>query len=1527
MALAAGTRLGPYEIRGLLGAGGMGEVYRAFDPRLGREVAIKVLPEEVGSDPERLARFEREARAVAALNHPNILTVFDVGLPHSTDVASTATAPYVVTELLEGETLRELVSRRTPTQRQVLSFAVQVAHGLDAAHAKGIVHRDLKPENVFVTTDGRVKLLDFGLARLVDRGAADSLEPTAASPTEAGQMLGTLGYMSPEQVRGLAVDARTDVFSLGVVLYELLGGKHPFRRETAVATLTAILEETPTPLSVVVPAISASLQRIVGRCLEKAPEDRITSAHDLAVALEAIQAEPAGAALVPVLEERSPYPGLRSFREEDASCFFGREGEIEALWARLRERRLLAVIGPSGAGKTSFVRAGVVATRPSGWAALVTTPGTSPLLMLGQTLGPELASDPQALRQLARFEDPEAAFEVVLRWRKSHAEALLVVDQLEELFTLNPKEAQARFAAFLGRLAKDGDVHVLLSLRDDFLMRCGEHEALVRVFTELTPLLPMSRDALRRALVEPAKREGHRFEDDSLVEEMVDSVEGARGALPLLAFAVARLWEKRDRERKLLTRQAYEEIGGVAGALAQHAEAAMDTIGLERHVVVREIFRNLVTAEGTRAVMDREELLSVFPERKVAEEVLRQLVEERLLTTYEVEGAEGEPSHHRVEVVHESLLKAWPRLVRWQMQDEEGAVLRDQLKQAAHLWEEKGRSPDVLWSGTAFREFELWRERYAGKLTALEEDFARSMTERARRRRRLRRLAVGSVVTAAVVVATVTGLLWRRSELARDRAQAEALRAEASKLIALGRAEGDRYPTAAVAYGRKSLEVADTPAGRRFVVDALWRSPTARILPLGKETVWRADFSPDGRWLAAFPISGHLLLFEDDGRPARVFQGQPQTGYSPGIRFTPDGGAVLARTPEEPRVHMYSVPDGREIRRFEPEPPVGDGAMPRPRPGPPNFLVKMTPLPQGILFQWAPLRDGVPVPPAPGLREPFGIWPYDGGPPTLVGSLRYQARAMAVDPQGSRFLLRRGRHLIVRPLVGGADDTLETPVVALDEKDPIGLHGFDPQGERIWSTDVKEGAGRLRVWSLGRGASPEPRVFSMPNPEGAFSPAWDPTGSQLAWGSSAEKAVWLWDLAGPPDAAPVVLLRPDVDMTVQGLFSPRDDWLVVANQDTLTFWPLDHPRVRVLAGHVSLVNRLVFARDSLSLLSCGMDGARLWPLRAGSGGMRRIAPGFRGRCYDLAPAPDGEQLLLVGPFGGWLASSLDGEGRRLWEEESIPYATNAAAWDASGRRVAIGSSYTIAQPNAIGLFHLENGNERRISLAPSGETGTGFDWGVACLAFSPEGRLLAGGSGGLRWIDPNTGASEWILRLPKEVAAGFALSADGRRLVAASFLFGSGVSTGQRPRTGRELVSMDLGQGERQPIRSHGEGVTAVGIDPPGRTLVTGDEQGVVRVGPVDGSEPHRLCCHAGQVSAVAVSPDGKWIASAAGGEIRLWPMPDLSKPPLHTLPHDELMAKLRALTNLQVVEDAASPTGYNLDIGPFPGWKDVPTW
>jgi Tol biopolymer transport system component len=297
MALSAGSRLGPYEILAPLGAGGMGEVYRARDPRLGREVAIKVLPASFSQDADRLRRFEQEARAAGALNHPNITAVYDIGEAEG--------SPYIVTELLEGETLRGRLGVGTLAPRKAIDYAVQIAKGLAAAHEKGIVHRDLKPENLFVTRDGRVKILDFGLAKLVqpeDRMPQTEV-PTA---TEPGVVVGTIGYMSPEQVRGGAADVRSDIFAFGAILYEMLSGRRAFSGGSAADTMSAILLKEPPDLSVTNENITPGLERIVKHCLEKSPEERFHSAHDLAFDLEALSGVSAPSGRAAVLAPAAP---------------------------------------------------------------------------------------------------------------------------------------------------------------------------------------------------------------------------------------------------------------------------------------------------------------------------------------------------------------------------------------------------------------------------------------------------------------------------------------------------------------------------------------------------------------------------------------------------------------------------------------------------------------------------------------------------------------------------------------------------------------------------------------------------------------------------------------------------------------------------------------------------------------------------------------------------------------------------------------------------------------------------------------------------------------------------------------------------------------------------------------------------------------------------------------------------------------------------------------------------------------------
>src|SRR5262249_17003443 len=298
-----GRQLNHYQIRSLLGAGGMGEVYRARDARLSRDVAIKVLPASFARDVDRLRRFEQEARVAGALNPPNILTIFDTGLGSPENGG----APYIVAELLEGEELRALLKQGAITQRRAVDYAHQIAHGLAAVHERGIVHRDLKPGNLFVTKDGRVKILDFGLAKLKSSPGSDMVDSQVATQrrfTDPGMVMGTVGYMAPEQVRGEEADHRADIFAFGAILYEMLAGQRAFQGKSAVETMNAILKEEPAELPETSRQIAPALERLMRRCLEKSPEQRFQSARDLAFNLEMLSGR-LGASFTPLVAKRN----------------------------------------------------------------------------------------------------------------------------------------------------------------------------------------------------------------------------------------------------------------------------------------------------------------------------------------------------------------------------------------------------------------------------------------------------------------------------------------------------------------------------------------------------------------------------------------------------------------------------------------------------------------------------------------------------------------------------------------------------------------------------------------------------------------------------------------------------------------------------------------------------------------------------------------------------------------------------------------------------------------------------------------------------------------------------------------------------------------------------------------------------------------------------------------------------------------------------------------------------------------------
>ena len=1241
--------------------------------------------------------------------------------------------------------------------------------------------------------------------------------------------------------------------------------------------------------------------RVIAKAVAPDRRARYATATALARALEEVTLRAAGD------DDAKPYPGLAAFEEKDAVYFFGRELEVEALLKKLRRPQLLAVIGPSGAGKSSFLRAGLLPSLPPSWGAIVFTPGNRPFAALARALAEVLPGDQETVSALRRIDEPDTALELISSWRAKQQRVLLVLDQFEELFTQNPPPAQTALAELLGRLPVEADVHVLLSMRDDFLFHCEGFESLRPIFSELTPIGAPTGAALRRAIVQPALKCGYRFEDESLIEEMLAEVEGERGSLPTVAFAAARVWEMRDRDQGLLTREAYVRIGGVGGALAQHAEQTLEAIGGSQVPVVRELFRNLVTAQGTRATRDRQELLSVFSgsdplqrsasvpaaDEPTADAVLDALIDARLLTSYEVHGTEAEERRTRVEIIHESLLSNWPRLVRWRTQDADSAQLRDQLRQAAQSWAKRDKPTDLLWSGTSYQEFELWRQRYPGGLTEAEEEFAHAMTAHAERRKRRRRLTIATVIALLVIGLGIVGSFWRQAATARDRALQETLRAEANQLLALGRLEIDVNPTGALAFALASLERADDPVTRLFALEILERGPTAFILdPAYGVSV---DFSPDGRWLVSgVGDDGSLKLWSSSGEAKLL---GTHDGPVRRTRFGPDSNVVVSLDWNNDVARIWSIPDGKVIRSISP----GENMD--------IYLVRSL----RRLLTFAEL----------GSRTRIQAWPLDGGEPELYGDVEmgldgwyYQMNSwgLDVDPAGRRLAYVPIFDSQIRNEAAGTEVRL-LALDGLDDASPrlVGRHSeftgrlsFHPRGRQLASASR---SGEIRIWDLEQD-SPRPVRTLRQTPGLARSLAFDATGSRLASATDGREMA-LWSLDGPPDAEPTLLPLGDTGWVKDAAFHPDGDWLATASSSAVRVWPIQRRYPLAFKGHDDQIMDMVFLPDGESIASASQDGTvRLWPLSLASGGGSRTLfdierdAGGSDVLFRLAVDATGTKLLTGSSTGRVFVVPLDGGRPR--ELAGFGSHIAATALGPDGRLAAAAGRASQGDDAVIRVWDLDND-----TLNVFGEDGGQF----AELRFTLDGRLVSAGELGIRIWDLADGSHEVV----SDRLGEFDLTPDGRFLIAA--LQGED----------DEAVVYDLERGTREKLEGHGP-AWQVGLGREGRIAVTfwldpssGTSQ--VRVGRRNGGPPH-LIAGPTLFKRPAVSPDGKWIAALNDtNAVRLWPMPDLSRPPLHTLPHEDVLATLHSLTNLRVVPDAESQTGWGWSLDTFRGWQEVPTW
>lgn len=837
-----------YRIERMLGSGAMGCIYLARDTLLDRPVAIKVLS-TASMDDESRSRFQVEARAVARLQHPCVVTVHRVG--------SVAGQPYLVTEYVEGETLDQVA--RPLDGLQILEIAHDLASGLAVAHAAGVVHRDVKPANVIRTPEGRVKLLDFGIARLVDPSqrplapveapgnrpvvrpsgddlatgrmpfkdgrAAAAAQDTGVDPriTRSGLVLGTPAYMAPEVWCAQEATAASDVYSLGALLYELATGRPPHGNASTEELGLLVLDRDVVPLASAAPGIDASLAAVIDRCLARKPPDRWKNGEEVRAALARIRIARADS----LLASGNPYRGLRAFDAEHAACFFGRETEIRAVLDRLVLDRVVFVAGDSGVGKSSLCRAGILPRIPGvlgadrTWSVAAFIPGRNPIGALCAGLAAAGGVPAHTLAQ-ALADGPDALGRAVCAPLRNDRGVVLFVDQAEELATESDPSEAALTAEFLGWCARSvAPVRLLASVRADHLGRLADLSGLDEaVARSLYFLRPLGRERLREAVSGPAQTRGVTFESDALVDALVDSTARTDGGLPLLQFALERLWETRDEGTNVIPSSALDALGGVGGALSMHADQVVARLAPDTRETARRVLVRMAGPGGVRRSLTRAEALALPGNPQTA---IDSLIEGRIVMVRQT------PDETFFELAHEALLAGWQTLSRWLAADAADRAARERVAAARLEWERLARPKEALWGR---RQLAAIASLDIADLPAADREFLD-----ASRRRTLRSARIAKLVALATLV--LVGATWGlvRHLAARDLAEQVArLMDEGERWYGEARTALDGLAVLErVAFDR--FDARDAPAGeeawarvqgmRAWAADALGRSARA----------------------------------------------------------------------------------------------------------------------------------------------------------------------------------------------------------------------------------------------------------------------------------------------------------------------------------------------------------------------------------------------------------------------------------------------------------------------------------------------------------------------------------------------------------------------------------------------------------------------------------------------------------------------------------------------------------------------------
>jgi WD40 repeat protein/serine/threonine protein kinase len=1479
-----------YELREELGQGGFGVVYRAYQPIVGREVAIKIILPIYANQPGFIRRFESEAQLVARLEHPYIVPLFDFWRDNE--------GAYLVMRYLRSGSLRELIEQSAISPQRTVKIVNQVASALAMAHRNGVVHRDVKPHNILMDGEGNAYLTDFGIART--QSGIDADEETMFS--------GSPAYAAPEVITTGAAKPQADIYALGIVIYEMLTGKHPFTGEKVTSMLIAQLNEPVPPLPDEL-GLPDAVNEVIQKATAKDSDERYTDAMQLANALKvALLGKSATSPLDDTpIDARNPYKGLMAFEEADANDFFGREALVGAILTRMVEepqtghpdyRRFLAVVGSSASGKTSTVQAGVLPALRNGavdgserWYIVQIEPDDRPITNIYNALLSIASRTPPDLETRLRT-DPHSLNDMVAAvLRDPDSELLLVIDNFHETWTLTEDEQERiHYLQMLYHAVTtpQSRVRVLILLRSDFYDLPLHYEGFASLMQERTQLVfPMTREELSSAIQFPAENVSVQIEKD-LREAILEDIGSDANALPLMQYALAETFEQREGRR--LTATGYRKAGGIYGALSTRAEAVYAALPttpivhptdphappMNEQDIAKQVFLRLVemTELGVRRRRAERRDLIAMSDPAAVNHVLDEFGAARLLM-FEGKLGSREP---QVEIGHEALIQVWERLKEWVEESRDDIRVEEALRRATDDWLKAQRDPSYLLTGGRLAGFASWAASTQMALTPDETAFLtasdeayqqKEREEEARQQRELqlaqdkaetsRRAAtrlrlLAGVLMVAFLAMGVLFVMTRNAQAAAETAREEAAR-RAEEALSLKRAFVAQVQLIngrsdiALAVALQAVEIDNpSPVITSILMETAYTRGTRQIYQDHQSKVMAVALSPDGTLM----VSGggkytptqeedddHIIRLWDvkSNQVLRTFEGHGATVWS--LAFSPDGTQFASASADQ-TLKIWDVQTGALLHTL-----TGHSAIVR--------TLAYSPDGTRLLSGSGDYSDGTMT-----ETDDFSVrlWNATNGEALCtfapIDPLKSEVRSVAFSPDGVSALSASGAEY--NP--DGENVIIEWEVERCRERTRMYGHtnivqhvDYSPDGTRFVSASADNS---VIVWSL---INNQPLRYLNGHGDWVNTAIFDRSGQYIVSGGWENSAI-LWNA----NTGNMLYQFVGHDAPIQALaFNADGLHFVSASQDgTLREWDYESPLLIARYGRstTEVGNHVAYSPDGASLLISQNDGTLVLYNTATQERLASLS-GHEGEVYSIAFSKDGQRILSSGSDGKVL----------LWD-----VATRSLLRPFEGHEGIVWRA--VFSPDETQILSASDDSTVRLWDVNTGELLHIFSEGVSevyTAAFAADGKTIFAGTLDnvvIRW-DATT--YDELSRTEGHTAAPYtsAASPDGRYFVTGGY--------------DNRLILWDANTGAlvRQ-FYGHSKSVAAVAFSPDGQTLISASSDRSVRFWDVNtGTEKGRIEYGVNLVD-MALSADGTTLALAADDELTTtYQLPILDLPQL----------------------------------------------